>query len=156
MKTCFKCGESKDLEKFYKHPMMADGRLGKCMECTKRDSANRIELKKLDPEWVMKERERNRRKKNRRGKSSKNEIRLRNAKWAKLNKVKRIAQQKATRAVIRGIIAKKDYCEDCGISGVKIHKHHHDYSKPLNVVFLCVKCHGVRHRKPHPAHANAS
>src|SRR3990167_5054285 len=46
-KTCFKCGEVKSLASFYKHPMMADGHLGKCKECTKRDVRKNRE-EKLD------------------------------------------------------------------------------------------------------------
>src|SRR5690242_372263 len=37
MKTCFKCGRLLPLDDFYRHPMMADGHLGKCKRCTRRD-----------------------------------------------------------------------------------------------------------------------
>lgn len=35
-------------------------------------------------------------------------------------------------------------CADCG-SADNIHAHHEDYSKPLDVVWLCASCHRVRH-----------
>ena len=37
VKTCFKCGATKPLTFFYKHKMMADGHLGKCIRCTRKD-----------------------------------------------------------------------------------------------------------------------
>lgn len=36
-------------------------------------------------------------------------------------------------------------CEDCGNKAVD--RHHEDYSKPLEIKFLCKKCHKKIHRR---------
>jgi len=47
-------------------------------------------------------------------------------------------------AVERGEIFKPDYCSEC-FKNCKPHGHHEDYSKSLDVIWLCSKCHGLRH-----------
>jgi hypothetical protein len=47
-------------------------------------------------------------------------------------------------AVSRGGLVRPDACSDCGLEG-RIHGHHEDYSKPLDVVWLCPRCHKKRH-----------
>jgi hypothetical protein len=47
VKTCFKCGAMKPLTSYYKHPMMADGHLGKCIPCT-RDDVNKNRQEKAE------------------------------------------------------------------------------------------------------------
>jgi hypothetical protein len=42
-------------------------------------------------------------------------------------------------------ITKPDHCEICA-STDRIHGHHHDYSKPLDVWWLCDHCHKLIHR----------
>lgn len=48
-------------------------------------------------------------------------------------------------AVKLGQLKKLDYCEKCKINCIP-HGHHHDYTKPLDVIWLCRKCHGEEHR----------
>lgn len=40
----------------------------------------------------------------------------------------------------------KQPCEKCGLLN-NVHAHHEDYSKPLEVVWLCVKHHQERHKE---------
>lgn len=48
-------------------------------------------------------------------------------------------------AVYRGLVQRRNVCDLCGSSG-KIHGHHPDYSKPLDVIWVCTICHGKLHR----------
>lgn len=62
MKTCFKCGRTKDLSEYYAHKQMSDGHLNKCKDCTKSDAKERFMTKAEQPEWLERERERSREK----------------------------------------------------------------------------------------------
>jgi hypothetical protein len=56
------------------------------------------------------------------------------------NKDKRAVQQKLRYAVRKGVVEKKRKCEVCG-SEKKVEAHHWNYSKPLEVQWLCYYCH---------------
>ncbi len=64
--------------------------------------------------------------------------------WAKRNPEKRAAHQAITHAVASGSIVPLP-CEACGAE--KTQAHHDDYSKKLEVRWLCVFCHRKEHRK---------
>ncbi len=63
-----------------------------------------------------------------------------------------VAQNLLEKAIERGEVERKTQCEVCGDSGTmsdgrsKIHAHHCDYNFPLDVQWLCQKCHHEWHK----------
>ncbi len=62
------------------------------------------------------------------------------------------AQNLVNRAIARGDLFPQP-CEGCGAEAYPthdgrrgVHAHHDDYSKPLDVRWLCYSCHGKEHR----------
>ena len=137
VKTCFKCGAEKPLTEFYKHKRMADGHLNKCKECTKRDvNTNRYE--KLDY-YQAYDRERS---------SEDHRVVARREyqpRYRSENPEKYKAHTILNNAVRDGKVV-KTACEVCGATK-RVHGHHDDYSKPLDVKWLCTKHHQERHRR---------
>jgi hypothetical protein len=130
MKTCFKCGTSKPLTDYYKHPQMGDGHLNKCKECARKDSADRLEIKTQDPEWVEKEKLRHVEKFRR----------YRNGTELEIKKIK--ARSAVKHAISKNEI-QKEPCAVCG--NHKVQGHHEDYDKPLDITWLCIRHHNDRH-----------
>ena len=131
LKTCFKCNIPKPRADFYKHPRMADGLLGKCKECTKRDSRTRLQEKR--PAVARYERERNQTP-GRRAKTLEYQRRRRKHDPEKYKARTALGNALRDGRVIRG---------PCGVCGttLRVQGHHHDYSKPLDVRWLCFKHH---------------
>jgi hypothetical protein len=48
-------------------------------------------------------------------------------------------------AVLSGVLVRPTQCERCPNEVDNIIGHHHDYSKPLEVEWLCRPCHGKHH-----------
>jgi len=63
------------------------------------------------------------------------------------------AQNILEKAIEKGLVERKHKCEKCGDTGTfedgrtAIQAHHRDYNKPLDVMWLCQKCHHEWHKK---------
>lgn len=150
-KTCFKCSTKKPTTEFYKHRAMGDGYMGKCKECTKRDvrenrNANIEEWREYDreraslPHRVAQRKEiaerwkRDPQLKKRRKELSKS--------WQERNTIKRAAHIITGNAIRDGKLLRQS-CEVCGDK--RSEAHHDDYTRPLNVKWLCKLHHTARH-----------
>jgi uncharacterized CHY-type Zn-finger protein len=133
VKTCFKCGEKKELHRFYKHPQMADGRLNKCKTCTRMDSTARRRNPRFRENVLAYDRAR--------GNRQTPEYRT---EFYRANQAARKASSAVNNAVRDGRIEKPDRCSHCH-EIKKVVGHHPDYSKPLDVVWLCYACHNQLH-----------
>ncbi|NDC96288.1 hypothetical protein EBZ38_09895 [bacterium] len=65
------------------------------------------------------------------------------ADWRKRNRQKVNAHGRVNKAIKAGKLMKMP-CEKCG--SLNVHGHHDDYTKPLEVRWLCPKHHGEQHR----------
>ena len=148
-KRCFKCGVVKNIDEFYRHSAMADGHLGKCKECTKKDSTERRNKKIEEVRAYDRKRTtlphrtamRDEWSKTPYGKIQSNEAKQR---WAEKNPEKIKAHQSLDNAVRdRKVI--KFPCQICGSEDSE--GHHEDYTKPLEVIWLCPKHHSEHHKR---------
>ena len=133
-KPCIKCGSVLPLAEFYTHLAMSDGHLNKCKSCCREDAINN-RRKRLD---YYREYDRQRfSTEDRKACRHANQRRHRAA-----NPVKVAARQAVSRAVRAGILTRMP-CECCGCPVVDA--HHDDYSKPLEVRWLCRRHHLMEH-----------
>ena len=154
MKNCFKCNTLKELSEFYRHPQMLDGHVNKCKECNKSDvRANRAG--KID---YYRNYDHGRNMRPDRVKARREYIVTDAGKAA--TKRSRTAYRKrfpnAYRAKLKFGNALRDKkihrqysCSKCS-SDIRIEGHHDDYSKPLDVRWLCMICHRAWHKTNTP------
>ena len=55
-KKCFGCDLDKNIEDFYKHKQMKDGRVNKCKDCNKKDVRDNYKIKSTDELFMAKQR----------------------------------------------------------------------------------------------------
>lgn len=131
MRTCKDCGEAKPPTEFYEY---RGRRQTTCKVCWRA----RVKLRRLtDPK--VREYDRKRAKlPHRRAKQ-----RSINVAWRADNPDGYRAQTALNNAVRDGKLERKP-CEICA-STTSVHGHHKDYAKPLDVIWLCARCHHRLH-----------
>lgn len=133
-KACITCGEFKPIDDFYRHRMMADGHLNSCRDCVKART-RRHRSQNIDR---IREYDRMRSRK-----PDRIALRLKtSADYIKNFPDRRIATSAVYTAIKAGTLTALP-CHFCG--KIKTEAHHHDYSKPLDVTWLCRKCHQKFH-----------
>lgn len=164
-KRCMKCGQLLPLDGFYRHPAMGDGRLNKCKTCTKRD----VKENRAKREDYYREKDRIRastpksvaaRNAYRQTEAGKAAVRKAKKKYdsspKKVEAIRRhrakhpvkYAARSAVGAAIKAGVLTRNPCEACG--NLRAHAHHDDYSKPLDVRWLCTTHHAEWHRHNTP------
>ena len=149
-KICQKCFKEKPISDFYEHCQMKDGRLSFCKECVRGRVKDKYFLNHDDSK--ERNRERNRKRycldsykayRKQWGQENKEKIIESNKRWYLKNKNKKRANNIVRKAIFDGFL-KRLPCSVCGNS--KSQAHHTDYSKPLDVVWLCHNHHREAHR----------
>lgn len=121
VKRCSICCEEKSWSEFGKDRTTISGYDHRCRECNRK----RVRTHRLNPECkklaaqLMSE-------------------------YRRKNKEKVQARNKVHYHVKVGNMSKPEICSVCKCSG-KIEAHHQDYSKPLDVIWLCNQCHKGKH-----------
>lgn len=80
-------------------------------------------------------------------KANRDKVSETNRRYRTNNPEKNIAHRRLHKALRDGRLTKPSGCEDCGLaaSPEDLQAHHEDYSKPLDVEWLCRCCHMRRH-----------
>jgi hypothetical protein len=116
-KCCSVCHLFKPKHDFVRDRTSRDGRHHRCLTCARKHHAERKENGALA---------------------------AMHKKWRQRHPLAAAAHVKLRRAVRRGELERQP-CTQCS-STQTIHGHHPDYSRPLEVVWLCQRCHTEIHR----------
>ena len=168
MKQCTKCGETKEYSEFGICKRYLDGYRSSCKICFReyqnKWAKDKVELKRAS-RTRYRERNRNHIRKMDRKYYVENADKLRESSKKKMKvylenkgvqtRIKskndfpeKIKARELLKTEVRsGRMKKPDQCQICSGKPSRIEAHHHDYNKPLEVVWLCAPCHRKVHRK---------
>lgn len=119
MKRCSRCKATLPLAEFNRCSAAPDGLQWMCRRC--QVVANR-QARYRNPE------------------RAKRDWRRQNARRRDAAPEKQRVHQVVARAIKRGELVRPAQCAECGREG-RIEAHHEDYSRPLDVVWCCPRCH---------------
>ena len=133
-KQCFKCERVLPVESFYAHPQMADGRLGKCKDCCRKDvSANRAARVDYYREYDRK-------------RYQTEPVRQRAAEAQRRSRSRHPETSRARPLVAHALRAGRLIRKPCDVCGcTNAEAHHEDYTRPLDVRWLCRVHHMLEH-----------
>ena len=157
LKRCTKCGALKSLEQFYKEKRSPNGLRSQCKSCF--DQHVNAYLAALPAEVRKQRKEASRRRNPESAKSRNRMYRQRHPDkmeaWRKFYRAssrdKVLAHYAVARALRSGRLVRPDTCEICGRLG-QVEAHHPDYTRHLDVEWLCRICHACRTKE---VYANA-
>ncbi|MEE9117819.1 MAG: hypothetical protein V3U02_04390 [Calditrichia bacterium] len=122
-RKCCRCKNIKFLYEFYHHKGKRDGLDYHCKECQNKAVSRYLKTDK--------------------GKISRSKA---NKAYRVNNPLKMKSHDMVDRALKTGKLIKPNICDEC-TKKRKLEGHHKDYSKPLDVQWLCKKCHNKKTNK---------
>jgi len=128
-KWCNGCKQTKVRDEFHDDRTKPDGKCSQCKKCRSisfgRYRENNLEKRAENyKRWAE---------------NNRDKVAAYDAKSRKLRPERHRVRGDVKTAILQGKLVRPDHCEDCG--GTPVHSHHDDYSKPLEVRWLCPKCH---------------
>jgi hypothetical protein len=132
IKICKNCKEPKPLHDFFRQAATSDGHQARCKDCEKIRAQKKYEASKEIRKSQMREN----------FEANRSLYYQRQSVLAKKYPDRTKARQAVSNAVYRKELVKSP-CVFC--ANVKSEAHHPDYSRPLDVVWMCRRCHRILH-----------
>jgi hypothetical protein len=150
MKRCARCKRFKSLSHFYRDKKGRNGRSSYCKPCAcaktrawLRVPENRTRATKTNNAWRKANPEKQRAASRRASRSPAR--RKQTQRYRRRHTEKAQAHWTVSNALRSGRLTRRP-CAKCGTTK-RVHAHHEDYSKPLDVVWLCHRHHDEIHQK---------
>lgn len=152
-KQCSRCKNALPKSEFYLDSRSKDGLRSDCRSCVA-ESVKRY--RENNPEKVRQQNAayranlpKSKRRENvaRYMRNNRDKLTEKNRQWRKDNPEIALAHSRVFHALRKGEIIRPSSCERCGGSG-RIEASHTDYSKPLDIEWLCVRCHRIKDKNP--------